>query len=172
MCRSQFTHFVDLRCQHLSIQNNSPTEVIQSCSWFCSIAVFACCLYSSCNLQINLPIWNRSYCCCVLSGGFALGRKVHNYRDTGQKLSIWLNMKYTLVRNKLWDFTSNNLRIQQVINVVFWILYLNPGWHANVYNICKLTSKHLRPDFYTFANWPETFAKLPLVKWLVGKTTG
>ena len=36
--------------------------------------------------------------------------------------------------------------------------------HINVYNVCELTSKHLRTDFYTFANWPETFAKRPLAK--------
>ena len=77
-------------------------------------------------------------------------------------LSIWLNMKYTLVRNKLWDFTSNNLRIQQVINVVFWILYLNPGWHANVYNICDLTSTHLQIDQKHLQNyhwWNDLLAK-------------
>ena len=38
--------------------------------------------------------------------------------------------------------------------------------HIDVYNVCKLTSKRLRTDFYTFANWPETFAKR-----LVGETT-
>ena len=43
--------------------------------------------------------------------------------------------------------------------------------HMNVDNVCELTSKRLRTDFYTFANWPETFAKRPLAKRLVGETT-
>ena len=30
---------------------------------------------------------------------------------------------------------SNNLRIQRVSNVVFWIVQLKPGWHVNVCNI-------------------------------------
>ena len=36
--------------------------------------------------------------------------------------------------------------------------------HVNVDNVCELTSKRLRTDFYTFANSPETFAKRPLAK--------
>ena len=47
----------------------------------------------------------------------------------------------------------------------------NAGWHINVYNVCELASKRLRTDFYTFANWPETFVKRPLAKRPVGETT-
>ena len=39
-----------------------------------------------------------------------------------------------------------------------------PETHVNVDNVCELTSKRLRTDFYTFANSPETFAKRPLAK--------
>ena len=35
-----------------------------------------------------------------------------------------------------------------------------------------MTSQRLQTDFYTFANWLETFAKLLLAKQLVGETTG
>ena len=35
-----------------------------------------------------------------------------------------------------------------------------------------MSSQRLQTDFYTFANWLETFAKLPLAKQLVGETTG
>ena len=41
----------------------------------------------------------------------------------------------------------------------------------NVDNVSELTSKRLRTDFYTFANWPETFVKRPLAKRLVGEMT-
>ena len=41
--------------------------------------------------------------------------------------------------------------------------------HINASNICKLTSKHLWTDFYTFANWLETFVKQSLAKWLIWK---
>ena len=37
-------------------------------------------------------------------------------------------------------------------------------------NICKLTSKCLQTDFYTFANWLETFVKQLLAEWVVGET--
>ena len=35
-----------------------------------------------------------------------------------------------------------------------------------------MSSQRLQIDFYTFANWLETFAKLPLAKQLVDETTG
>ena len=73
MCRGQFTHFVGLRCQHLSIQTLSQRLHV------------ACCMYSGCDMQINLLIWNRSYCCCFLSGRFALCRKSTTTTETWDK---------------------------------------------------------------------------------------
>ena len=84
MCRSQFAHFVDLRCQHWAYK---LTLWLRSYSFVVDFALsqhlHVACTVAVTHKSIYQWIWNRSYCCCVLSGSFALWRKVHNYQDTG-----------------------------------------------------------------------------------------